>query len=107
MLDFQDLTNKDKKGMPLTVRSVFIIDPKHIIRLILTYPASTGRNFDEVLRVIDALQLADKNRIATPANWRGVQDDVIIHNSVTNAEAEKLFPGFKTIKPYLRTTKLG
>ncbi|KAJ3412849.1 hypothetical protein HDV05_000190 [Chytridiales sp. JEL 0842] len=106
MLDHQDATNVDKKGMPLTVRSVFIIDPKHVIRLILTYPASTGRNFDEVLRVIEALQLSDRKKIATPANWKGLHEDVIIHNSVSNEEAAKLFPGFKVIKPYLRTTRL-
>ncbi|KAJ3289054.1 hypothetical protein HK104_007778 [Borealophlyctis nickersoniae] len=106
MLDHQDATNVDKKGMPLTVRSVFIVDPKNVIRLIITYPASTGRNFDEVLRVIDSLQLGDKRKIATPEGWRGVQDDVIVHNSVSNEEAAKLFPGFKIIKPYLRTAKI-
>ncbi|KAG0256625.1 hypothetical protein BG011_004412 [Mortierella polycephala] len=101
MLDYQDITNIDSKGIPLTVRSVFIIDPKKTIRLMLSYPASTGRDFDEILRVVDSLQLGDKNRITTPANWkRG--DDVIVHPSVTNEEAEKLFPGFKTVKPYLR-----
>ncbi|KAJ3044308.1 hypothetical protein HDV00_002628 [Rhizophlyctis rosea] len=106
MLDKQDATNVDKKGMPLTVRSVFVIDPKNVIRLIITYPASTGRNFDEILRVVDSLQLADKKKIATPEGWRGIQDDVIVHNSVNNEEAAKLFPGFKVIKPYLRTVKL-
>ncbi|KAI8805057.1 cysteine peroxiredoxin [Cladochytrium replicatum] len=105
MLDYQDATNIDKKGLPLTVRSLFIIDPKNIIRTIIAYPASTGRNYDEVLRVIDSLQLADKKRIATPVNWRP-GDDVIIHVSVSNEEADKLFPGYKVIKPYLRTVKL-
>ncbi|KAJ3057016.1 hypothetical protein HK097_001500 [Rhizophlyctis rosea] len=107
MLDKQDATNVDKKGMPLTVRSVFVIDPKNVIRLIITYPASTGRNFDEILRVVDSLQLADKKKIATPEGWRGLQDEVIVHNSVNNEEAAKLFPGFKVIKPYLRTVKLN
>ncbi|KAI8837093.1 thioredoxin-like protein [Chytridium lagenaria] len=106
MLDHQDATNIDKVGMPLTVRSVFIIDPKNVIRLILTYPASTGRNFDEILRTIDSLQLVDQHKIATPANWKGINEEVIIHASVSNDEAAKIFPGYKTIKPYLRVTKL-
>ncbi|KAG0338510.1 hypothetical protein BG000_003855, partial [Podila horticola] len=101
MLDYQDLTNLDAKGVPFTVRSVFIIDPKKTIRLTLSYPASTGRNFDEILRVVDSLQIGDKNRITTPANWKN-GDDVIVHPSVTNDEAAKLFPGFRTVKPYLR-----
>ncbi|CAG8566332.1 597_t:CDS:2 [Ambispora leptoticha] len=104
MLDYQDITNVDTAGIPFTVRSVFVIDPKKTIRLILTYPASTGRNFDELIRVIDSLQLGDKHRITTPANWRK-GDDVIVHPSVTNEEAEKLFPGFTTVKPYLRLAK--
>ncbi|KAF9359654.1 hypothetical protein BGX26_011808 [Mortierella sp. AD094] len=101
MLDYQDITNLDSKGIPFTVRSVFIIDPKKTIRLTLSYPASTGRNFDEILRVVDSLQLGDKNRITTPANWKD-GDKVIVHPSVSNEEAEKLFPGFETVKPYLR-----
>ncbi|KAF9305764.1 hypothetical protein BGZ74_008957 [Mortierella antarctica] len=101
MLDYQDLTNLDAKGVPFTVRSVFVIDPKKTIRLTLSYPASTGRNFDEILRVVDSLQIGDKNRITTPANWKN-GDDVIVHPSVTNDEAAKLFPGFRTVKPYLR-----
>ncbi|KAJ3027242.1 UNVERIFIED_CONTAM: hypothetical protein HDU68_004199 [Siphonaria sp. JEL0065] len=105
MLDFQDPTNIDKQGMPLTVRSVFILDTKNVIRTIITYPASTGRNFDEILRVVDSLQLCDVKKVATPANWM-VGDEVIVHNSLGNEEAEKLFPGFKTVKPYLRLTKL-
>ncbi|CAG8484492.1 2882_t:CDS:2 [Ambispora gerdemannii] len=104
MLDYQDITNVDTAGVPFTVRSVFVVDPKKTIRLILSYPASTGRNFDELVRVIDSLQLGDKHRITTPANWRK-GDDVIVHPSVTNEEAEKLFPGFKTVKPYLRLAK--
>jgi len=104
MLDHQDATNVDTKGIPFTVRSVFIVDPKKIIRLTLTYPASTGRNFDEIIRVIDSLQLGDKHRITTPANWRK-GDDVIVHPSVSNEKAAELFPGFKTVKPYLRFAK--
>ena len=86
----------------LTVRSVFIIGPDKKVKLTLTYPASTGRNFDEVLRVIDSLQLTAKYKVATPANWVD-GNDVIIGGPVTNEEAEKLFPqGWTTIKPYLR-----
>ncbi|CAO3670129.1 unnamed protein product [Umbelopsis ramanniana] len=104
MLDYQDITNVDGKGIPFTVRSVFIIDPKKAIRLILTYPASTGRNFDEILRVVDSLQLGDKHRITTPGNWKK-GDDVIVHPSVSTEEAEKIFPkGVKVVKPYLRLT---
>ncbi|CAJ0768905.1 15676_t:CDS:2, partial [Entrophospora sp. SA101] len=100
MLDYQDPTNIDSKGIPFTVRSVFIIDPKKSIRAIITYPASTGRNFDEIIRVIDSLQLGDKHRITTPANWKK-GDDVIVHPGVSNEEADKLFPGYRTVKPYL------
>jgi alkyl hydroperoxide reductase subunit AhpC len=87
------------------VRSVFVIDPKKKIRLILTYPASTGRNFQEILRAIDSLQLTDKHSVSTPVDWK-VGDDVIIGGGVSNEEAQKRFPGFKTIKPYLRTTSM-
>ncbi len=87
-----------------TVRSVFIIDPNKKVRLTLTYPASTGRNFDELLRVIDSLQLTDVHKLATPANWQH-GDDCIIVPAVSNEEADKLFPaGYTEIKPYLRTT---
>ena len=86
----------------LTVRSVFVIDPKKKVRLTLTYPASTGRNFDEILRVIDSLQLTDGHKVATPVNWRK-GDDVIIVPAVNNEDAKKLFPdGWKELKPYLR-----
>ena len=88
----------------LTVRNVFIIGPDKKIRLILVYPMATGRNFDEILRVIDSMQLGDKHKIATPANWKQ-GDDVIISGAVSNDEAKTKFPGFKTLKPYLRTTK--
>ena len=87
-----------------TVRSVFIIGPDKKVKLMLTYPASTGRNFDEILRVIDSLQLTAEHLCATPANWN-VGDDCIIVPSVSNEEADKLFPkGYVEIKPYLRTT---
>ena len=88
----------------LTVRSVFVIDSGNKVRLTVTYPASTGRNFDEILRVIDSMQLTDKYKVATPVNWKQGQD-VIITAAVSNDEAALLFPGFKTIKPYLRTTQ--
>jgi alkyl hydroperoxide reductase subunit AhpC len=86
----------------LTVRNVFVIGPDKKIKLIIVYPMATGRNFDEILRVIDSLQLTAKHKVATPANWkRG--DDVIIGGSVSDEEAKKLFPqGWKTLKPYLR-----
>ena len=85
-----------------TVRSVFVIDPNKKIRLQLTYPASTGRNFDEILRVIDSLQLTDKYKVATPVNWKQ-GEDVIIVPAVKDEDAAKLVPaGWKTIKPYLR-----
>jgi alkyl hydroperoxide reductase subunit AhpC len=86
----------------LTVRSVFVIGPDKKIKLTLTYPASTGRNFDEVLRVVDSLQLTAKHKVATPSDWRQGQD-VIIVPSVGDDDAKKLFPnGWKTVKPYLR-----
>jgi thioredoxin-dependent peroxiredoxin len=85
------------------VRTVFVIGPDKRIKLHLSYPMTTGRNFDEVLRVIDSMQLTAKHRVATPANWKQ-GDDVIITAAVTNDEADKIFPGFKTVKPYLRTT---
>ena len=87
-----------------TVRSVFVIGPDKKIKLMLTYPMTTGRNFDEILRVLDSIQLTAKHRVATPVNWKQ-GEDVIITTAVSNEEAQKIFPGFKTIKPYLRTTK--
>ena len=87
-----------------TVRSVFVIGPDKKIKLMLTYPMTTGRNFDEILRVIDSMQLTQKHRVATPVNWKQ-GDDVIISGAVSDDEAKKLFPGYKTLKPYLRTTK--
>ncbi|MBI3941708.1 MAG: peroxiredoxin [Chloroflexi bacterium] len=88
-----------------TVRSVFIIGPDKKIKLTLTYPMSTGRNFDEILRVLDSMQLTAKYKVATPVNWKN-GDDVIILASVSNDEAKGLFAeGWKTLKPYLRLTK--
>lgn len=85
-----------------TVRSVFVIGPDKKIKLTLTYPASTGRNFDEVIRVIDSLQLTAKHQVATPVNWTN-GDDVIIVPSVSDEAAKEQFPGgWKTLKPYLR-----
>lgn len=87
-----------------TVRSVFVIDPSKKVKLTLTYPASTGRNFDELLRVIDSLQLTADYSVATPVNWKD-GDDCIIIPSVSDEDAKEKFPaGFTTVKPYLRTT---
>lgn len=102
------LTEEDFKkidgGMVATIRSVFVIDPAKKVRLIMTYPASTGRNSAEVLRVVDALQLADKRGVATPIDWN-VGDDVIIPPTVSDEAAKEKFGEFTTLKPYLRFTK--
>ena len=116
-LNFPLIADHDKKvadlyGMihpnasdTMTVRSVFVIDPNKKLRLTLTYPASTGRNFDEILRTVDSLQLTDKFKVATPVNWKD-GEDVIIVPSVTNEAAKALFPnGWTEHKPYLRTVK--
>src|SRR4051794_27128114 len=113
-LNFPVIADPDKKvsnlyGMihpnasdTFTVRSVFVISPDKKVKLMITYPASTGRNFVEILRVIDSLQLTAKHKVATPANWTD-GEDVIIGSAVSNEDAEKLFPqGWKTVKPYLR-----
>ncbi|HSU06318.1 MAG TPA: peroxiredoxin [Acetobacteraceae bacterium] len=113
-LNFPVLADPDKKvsnlyGMvhpeadpTITVRCVFIIDPNKKVRLIITYPPSTGRNFNEILRVIDSLQLTDAHKVATPVNWTDGQP-VIIAPSLSDDEAKKRFPqGWKTLKPYLR-----
>jgi alkyl hydroperoxide reductase subunit AhpC len=116
-LNFPILADADRKvsdlyGMihpqandTLTVRSVFIIDPNKKIRLTLTYPASTGRNFAEILRVIDSLQLTDSHSVATPANWKD-GDEVVISPAIQDPEVLKTkFPkGFRAVKPYLRLT---
>ncbi|HVC60274.1 MAG TPA: peroxiredoxin [Acetobacteraceae bacterium] len=113
-LNFPVLADADRKvsdlyGMvhpeadpSITVRTVFIVDPNKKVRLMLTYPPSTGRNFDEVLRVIDSLQLTDAHKVATPVNWTDGKP-VIIVPSLSNEEAKKRFPaGWKELKPYLR-----
>ncbi len=88
-----------------TVRSVFIIDPRHVIRTTLTYPASTGRNFDEILRVIDSLQLTDSHKVATPVNWKDGDDVIIVPSLQDPDEIKQRFPkGYKAVKPYLRVT---
>lgn len=93
--------NADDK---LTVRSVFVIGPDKKVKLTLTYPASTGRDFTEILRAIDSLQLTAHHSVATPVNWKNGEDCIIV-NSINDADAVKKFPkGFKTIKPYLRVT---
>jgi thioredoxin-dependent peroxiredoxin len=116
-VNFPILADADKKVAALydmihpnslvnaTVRSVFIIDPKKTIRATLTYPASTGRNFDEILRVIDSLQLTDSHKVATPANWKQGDDVVIVPSIQDPKELAERFPqGFRAVKPYLRLT---
>jgi alkyl hydroperoxide reductase subunit AhpC len=116
-LNFPLIADPDKKianayGMihpnasdTFTVRSVFVIDPNKKIRLLLTYPASTGRNFQELLRVIDSLQLTDGYKVATPADWKNGDDVIIVPSLKDEAEIKRLFPkGYRTVKPYLRIT---
>lgn len=116
-VDFPIIADADKKVATLydmihpnasttaTVRSVFIIDPKKVIRTVFTYPASTGRNFDEILRVIDSLQLTDSHKVATPANWKDGDDVVIVPSLQDPAELAARFPkGFNAVRPYLRMT---
>ena len=94
-----------KANETLTVRSVFVIGPDKKVKLTITYPASTGRNFDEILRVIDSLQLTAKHSVATPVDWKS-GEDVIIVPSLSDEDAKKKFPGgWKTLKPYLRVVK--
>jgi alkyl hydroperoxide reductase subunit AhpC len=115
-VQFPIIADKDRKvselydfihpnaSLTATVRSLLIIDPAKKVRLIITYPASTGRNFNEVLRVLDSLQLVDSHKIATPANWND-GDDVIIPPSIATEDARNIFPkGVSEIKPYLRYT---
>ena len=88
-----------------TVRSVFVIGPDKNIKLMIIYPMTTGRNFDEIIRVIDSMQLTDKHRVATPVNWKQ-GEDVIIVPGVSNDQAAEVYPeGWNTLKPYLRTVK--
>lgn len=117
-VNFPILADKDRKvstlydfihpnaSETLTVRSLIIIDPNKKVRLIITYPASTGRNFNEILRVIDSLQLTDNYKVATPANWQDGEDVVIVPSIQDEAELKQRFPnGYQAIKPYLRLTK--
>jgi alkyl hydroperoxide reductase subunit AhpC len=88
-----------------TVRTVFVVGPDKRIKLMLTYPMTTGRNFDEILRALDSMQLTSKHKVATPVNWKN-GDDVIIVPSVSDDDAKKVYPnGWKTLKPYLRVVK--
>lgn len=116
-VNFPMIADEDKKvsalyGMihpeadpAVTVRSVYVIDPAKKVRLMLVYPPSAGRNFEEILRVVDSLQLTDSHKVATPVNWRD-GDDVIIVPSLSDEDAKTRFPeGFKTLKPYLRMVK--
>lgn len=103
-----DMIAEDDMGKPeiaFTIRSVFIIDPAKKIRLSMSYPASTGRNSTEVLRVIDSLQLGDKKGITTPIDWQA-GDDVIVPPSVSTADAKNKFGEVREVKPYLRFTKV-
>ena len=115
-VQFPIIADKDRKVSELydfihpnasvtaTVRSLLIIDPDKKVRLTITYPASTGRNFDEIIRVLDALQLADNYKIATPVNWKD-GDDVIVPPAISTEDAKQIFPkGVTEIKPYLRYT---
>ena len=103
MLPAEDVTTDGRTAATnQTVRSVFVVGPDKKIKMMMTYPMSTGRNFDEILRVIDSLQLTANHKVATPANWKH-GEDVIIVPSVSDADAKTLFPsGWKTVKPYLR-----
>ena len=105
MLPAEAVPGKRTANDNLTVRTVFVVGPDKKIKLMLFYPMTTGRNFDELLRVLDSIQLTAKHRVATPANWKQGQD-VIISGSVSDDEAKKLFPkGWKAPKPYLRITE--
>lgn len=117
IVNFPIIADKDRKvsvlygfihpnaSETLTVRSLVIIDPNKKVRLIITYPASTGRNFNEVLRVVDSLQLTDKHKVATPANWQHGEDVVIVPSLKDEEEIKQRFPkGYKAVKPYLRLT---
>src|SRR4029434_1480281 len=99
--DAGDTSEGRTAAINATVRTVFVIGPDKKIKLMLSYPMSTGRNFDEVLRVLDSIQLTSRHKVATPVNWKQ-GDNVIIVPAVSNEEAQQKYPGFKTLKPYLR-----
>jgi alkyl hydroperoxide reductase subunit AhpC len=100
--DAGDTSEGRTPALNAPVRTVFVIGPDKRIKLTLSYPMSTGRNFDEIIRVLDSIQLTTKHKVSTPANWKQ-GGDIIISGAVSNEEADKLFPGYKTVKPYLRT----
>jgi len=106
MVDAQDVSNKDEKGIAFTIRSVFVIDPAKKIRLTMMYPASTGRNTAEVLRVVDSLQTGDGKGVTTPMDWVPGAD-VIVPPSVSTEDARKKFGVVREVKPYLRYTNVG
>ena len=102
--DLYDLIHPNANDT-LTVRSLFVIDPNKKVRLTITYPASTGRNFNEILRVVDSLQLTDSHKVATPANWQDGEDVVILPSLKDEEEIRQRFPkGYRAVKPYLRLT---
>ena len=103
MADAQDLTNIDERGIAFTIRSVFVIDPAKRVRLTMMYPASTGRNTSEVLRVIDSLQTGDKKGVTTPIDWQ-MGDDVIVPPTVSTQNARNKFQDVREVRPYLRFT---
>ncbi len=101
--DAGDTSEGRTPALNAPVRTVFVIGPDKRIKLTLSYPMSTGRNFDEILRVLDSIQLTSKHKVSTPANWKN-GDDIIIAGTVSDEEAKQIYPeGFKTVKPYLRT----
>lgn len=100
--DAGDTSEGRTPALNAPVRTVFVIGPDKRIKLQLAYPMTTGRNFNEILRVLDSMQLTSKHKVATPANWKQ-GDDIILTAAVTPEEADKNFPGYKTVKPYLRT----
>jgi len=103
-LGMLDQTNVDAPGLPLTVRSVFLIDTSRKVRLMIMYPASCGRNFGEILRVIDSLQLTDGKKLTTPANWQQ-GDDLIVAPALKTEDAQQLFGKLDVVRPYLRYVK--
>ena len=106
MVDAQDLSNIDEKGIAFTIRSVFVIDPQKKVRLTMMYPASTGRNTAEVLRVLDSLQTGDEKGVTTGIDWTP-GEDVIVPPSVSTEDAKKKFGDVREVRPYLRFTRGG
>lgn len=106
MLPSDENANENRTAMTnATVRSVFLVDTEKKIRMMLTYPMTTGRNFNEILRVLDSIQLTSKQKVATPVNWKK-GEEVIIVPTLSDDEARDIFKSFRTVKPYLRYTKL-